>query len=78
MKPSCRASGDSKAGAPGPGLDWPVAVRAGVRRALEHVPAERIILAPDCGMKYLTREAAFGKLSNMAEAARQLRDEYTG
>ncbi len=49
-----------------------------VRRALEHVPAERIILAPDCGMKYLTREAAFGKLSNMAEAARQLLAEYTG
>ena len=46
-----------------------------VRRALDHVPAERIILAPDCGMKYLTREAAFGKLSNMAEAARQLREE---
>ena len=49
-----------------------------VRRALDHVPAERIILAPDCGMKYLTREAAFGKLSNMAEAARQLREELGG
>jgi 5-methyltetrahydropteroyltriglutamate--homocysteine methyltransferase len=49
-----------------------------VRRALDHVPAERIVLAPDCGMKYLTREAAFGKLSNMAEAARQLREEFAG
>ena len=46
-----------------------------VRRALEFVDPERILLAPDCGMKYLSREAAFGKLSNMAEAARQLREE---
>lgn len=46
-----------------------------VRRALEYVPAERILLAPDCGMKYLSRQAAFGKLKNMAEAARQLREE---
>lgn len=46
-----------------------------VRRALAHTDAERILLAPDCGMKYLARDAAFGKLSNMVEAARQLRDE---
>ena len=29
-------------------------------------PAERLVLAPDCGMKYLTREAAFGKLKARA------------
>jgi 5-methyltetrahydropteroyltriglutamate--homocysteine methyltransferase len=46
-----------------------------VRRALEYVEPERILLAPDSGMKYLSRHAAFGKLSNMAEAARQLRNE---
>jgi 5-methyltetrahydropteroyltriglutamate--homocysteine methyltransferase len=46
-----------------------------VRRALQYVPAEQILLAPDCGMKYLSRNAAFGKLANMAEAARQLREE---
>ena len=46
-----------------------------VRRALEYVSAEQILLAPDCGMKYLSRSAAFGKLTNMAEAARQLREE---
>lgn len=46
-----------------------------VRRALEFVPAKQILLAPDCGMKYLSRQAAFGKLKNMAEAARQLREE---
>ncbi len=48
-----------------------------VYRALEYVDAGRIILAPDCGMKYLTREAAFGKLRAMCEAARQLRKEYS-
>jgi 5-methyltetrahydropteroyltriglutamate--homocysteine methyltransferase len=50
-------------------------IKQRVRRALEHVDAERILLAPDCGMKYLSREAAFGKLRNMAEAGRQLRAE---
>jgi 5-methyltetrahydropteroyltriglutamate--homocysteine methyltransferase len=50
-------------------------IKARVQRALEHVDAERILLAPDCGMKYLSRESAFGKLSNMVEAARQLRSE---
>ena len=46
-----------------------------VRRALEHVPAERLILAPDCGMKYLPRESAYGKLKSMTAAAAQLRQE---
>lgn len=50
-------------------------IKERVRRALEFVDPERILLAPDCGMKYLSREAAFGKLSAMAEAARQLRTE---
>jgi len=45
-------------------------IKARAGRALEYVDAERILLAPDCGMKYLSREAAFGKLANMAEAAR--------
>ena len=50
-------------------------VVARVRRALEHVPAERLILAPDCGMKYLPREAAYGKLKAMTTAAARLRAE---
>jgi 5-methyltetrahydropteroyltriglutamate--homocysteine methyltransferase len=53
-------------------------IKGRVRRALEHVPAEQILLAPDCGMKYLSREAAFGKLSAMVQAARELRQEYGG
>ena len=46
-----------------------------IRAALKHVPAERLVLAPDCGMKYLTREAAFGKLKALAEGAAIVRRE---
>jgi 5-methyltetrahydropteroyltriglutamate--homocysteine methyltransferase len=46
-----------------------------VRRALPYVPAERIVLAPDCGMKYLPRASAFGKLASMSQAAATLRAE---
>ena len=44
---------------------------ARVERALPYVPAERLVLAPDCGMKYLPREAAFGKLAAMTERRRR-------
>ena len=54
------------------------AVAARVRRALPYKPADRIILAPDCGMKYLPREVAFGKLKAMADAAALLRRELAG
>jgi len=40
------------------------------------VKPENVILAPDCGMKFLPREAASGKLRSMVEAARILRAEY--
>jgi 5-methyltetrahydropteroyltriglutamate--homocysteine methyltransferase len=53
-------------------------VAARVRRALPYVSADRVILAPDCGMKYLPREVAFGKLKAMVEAARILRREIAG
>ena len=46
-----------------------------VRRALPHVDAERIVLAPDCGMKYLPRASADGKMRAMAEAGRLLREQ---
>jgi 5-methyltetrahydropteroyltriglutamate--homocysteine methyltransferase len=46
-----------------------------VRRALPYVRAEDVILAPDCGMKYLPRESAFGKMQSMVAAARIVRDE---
>ena len=50
-------------------------VAARVRRALPYVPAERLVLAPDCGMKYLPRDVAFGKLTAMTQAATRLRAE---
>jgi len=53
-------------------------VAARIRRALPFVPKESVILAPDCGMKYLPREAAFGKMRAMVEAARILRAEHGG
>jgi len=40
------------------------------------VPPGQVILAPDCGMKYLPREVALGKLASMVAAARQLRGEF--
>ena len=51
-------------------------VAARVRRALPYVPAERLVLAPDCGMKYLPRNVAFGKLAAMTQAAASLRAEH--
>jgi 5-methyltetrahydropteroyltriglutamate--homocysteine methyltransferase len=50
-------------------------VAARVRRALNFVAPERIVVATDCGMKYLPRPSAAGKLRAMAEAARILRAE---
>jgi 5-methyltetrahydropteroyltriglutamate--homocysteine methyltransferase len=57
-------------------VETPQQVLARVKRALPHVPKENILLAPDCGMKYLPREVAFGKMKAMVEAAKLLRAEY--
>ena len=47
-----------------------------IERALPFVAAENVILAPDCGMKYLPRETAIGKLRAMVGAAEVLRKRY--
>lgn len=57
-------------------VETPQVVADRIRRALEHVKPEQVILAPDCGMKYLPREVAQGKLEAMVQAAQQLRQEY--
>ena len=57
-------------------IETPEQVAARIRRALPFVAKERVILAPDCGMKYLPRDVAVGKLKAMVEAARMLRVEY--
>ena len=46
-----------------------------IRNALHHVDAERLILSPDCGMKYLPREKAFGKLRALVKGAQRVRGE---
>ena len=53
-------------------------VAARIRRGLEHVPAERMVPAPDCGMKYLPRDRAFGKLCALAEGAAIVRRQLQG
>jgi 5-methyltetrahydropteroyltriglutamate--homocysteine methyltransferase len=44
-----------------------------IRAGLARVPAERLVAAPDCGMKYLPREIAFGKLRALVDGARAVR-----
>jgi 5-methyltetrahydropteroyltriglutamate--homocysteine methyltransferase len=56
-------------------VESPEAVAGRIRRALAYVPAERIVVAPDCGLKYLPREVAYGKICAMAEGARIVRRE---
>jgi len=58
-------------------IETPEAVAARIRRALPHVPAERIVVAPDCGLKYLPRGIAYGKLRAMVEGAKIVRQELS-
>src|SRR6266566_4185760 len=56
-----------------PTVETPDQIAGRARRALKYVPPQRIVPAPDCGMRYLPRESAFGKLSAMTQAAAILR-----
>lgn len=58
-------------------IEDPETVAARIRRALPHVPAERLVIAPDCGLKYLPRDIAFGKMKAMAEGAAIVREELS-
>jgi len=60
-----------------PEAETPEVVAARIRRALEVVPPERLLLAPDCGMKYLSRELAVAKLRAMVEGAHIVRSEIS-
>jgi len=55
-------------------VETPKTVAERIRRALPHKPVEELIAAPDCGMKYLSRESAFGKLQALAAGARLVRE----
>jgi len=58
-------------------IETPEQVAARIRRALPHCPAERIIVAPDCGLKYLPRAVAYGKMKAMADGAAIVRSELS-
>ena len=58
-------------------VETPADVAARIRAALPWVTPERLVVAPDCGMKYLGRETAFGKLQALCEGARLVRAELS-
>jgi 5-methyltetrahydropteroyltriglutamate--homocysteine methyltransferase len=57
-------------------VETPELVVARLKKALKHVKREDVIVAPDCGMKYLPREVAFAKMQAMVEGAKLLRSEF--
>src|SRR5471032_1949543 len=56
-------------------IETPETVASRIRRALPYVPAKRIVVAPDCGLKCLPRAVAYGKMCAMVEGARIVRRE---
>ena len=61
-----------------PAVETPQTVAERIRAGLKYVPAEKLMPAPDCGMKYLSRAAAFGKLKAMVDGAAIVRRELQG
>ncbi len=61
-----------------PGIETAAVVADRIRAGLKYVAAEDLIPAPDCGMKYLPRDVAFGKLKALADGAAIVRRELTG
>ncbi|WP_431271415.1 5-methyltetrahydropteroyltriglutamate--homocysteine methyltransferase [Dankookia sp. P2] len=61
-----------------PDVETPEQVAARIRAGLAVLPAERLVPAPDCGMKYLPRARAFGKLQALAQGAAMVRRELGG
>jgi 5-methyltetrahydropteroyltriglutamate--homocysteine methyltransferase len=61
-----------------PDAETPDVVAGRIRQALTVVPPERLVVAPDCGMKYLPRELAFRKLQAMVAGARLVREDLAG
>ena len=58
-------------------IETPAQVAERIRAGLKYVAAENMIPAPDCGMKYLPRDVAFGKLRSLAEGAKIVRKELS-
>jgi 5-methyltetrahydropteroyltriglutamate--homocysteine methyltransferase len=59
-------------------VETPTAVAERIRRALGFISPERLIIAPDCGLKYMPRDVAFGKMRAMVEGAGLVRAELIG
>jgi 5-methyltetrahydropteroyltriglutamate--homocysteine methyltransferase len=59
-------------------IETPEEVAARIRRALPHASADRIVVAPDCGLKYLARDVAYNKMVAMVEGAKIVRAELAG
>jgi len=57
-------------------IETPQTVVERAQRALQHLKPGNMILAPDCGMKYLPREVAEGKMKALVEGAKLLRSQY--
>ena len=58
-------------------VERPEDVAERIRTGLKHVSPDRLIAAPDCGMKYMAREVAFGKLRALADGAAIVRKELS-
>ena len=56
-------------------VETPDVVASRIRRALPFVPAERLVIAPDCGLKYLPADVAYGKMKAMVDGAAIVRRE---
>jgi 5-methyltetrahydropteroyltriglutamate--homocysteine methyltransferase len=50
-------------------------IKDNIKKGLEIVPPERLVVSPDCGVKLLPRDVAYGKMENMVEAAREVEAE---
>lgn len=56
-------------------VETPETIAHRIRRALPHIDADKVVVAPDCGLKYLPRDVAFGKMKAMADGAAIMRAE---
>ncbi|MFT8244474.1 uroporphyrinogen decarboxylase family protein [Roseomonas sp. BN140053] len=61
-----------------PEIETPGTVATRIKRALPHVDVDKVIVAPDCGLKYLPREVAFGKMQAMVAGTKLVREELEG
>ena len=58
-------------------VETPQTVAERIERALPYVDVKRLVIAPDCGLKYLPHDVAFGKMKAMADGARIVREKLT-